>query len=233
MPDKTIERRVRVVQDTDPMNPREWDNAGRMLCWHRRYSLGDKHSYDCDTWRVELACEADDDLADKLDYIDNDVSDALYCCYREDGGMDYRAAADRTDDAIRKVRNGLIDHAFDAGYVALPLYLYDHSGITMSTGGFSCPWDSGCVGVIVCDKETIQREFDGDRGEALRALEAEVKAYDDYITGNYYVLLAEEREDDGDWDCVDSIGGIEGDYITDAIGDHFGDDFKGCEEVYE
>ena len=29
------------------------------------------------------------------------------------------------------------------GMVILPLYLYDHSGITMNTTGFSCPWDSG------------------------------------------------------------------------------------------
>ena len=31
------------------------------------------------------------------------------------------------------------------GMVILPLYLYDHSGITMNTCGFSCPWDSGQV----------------------------------------------------------------------------------------
>ena len=34
------------------------------------------------------------------------------------------------------------------GMVILPLYLYDHSGITMNTCGFSCPWDSGQVGWI-------------------------------------------------------------------------------------
>jgi hypothetical protein len=26
-------------------NPRDWDNVGTMVCFHRRYSLGDKHDY--------------------------------------------------------------------------------------------------------------------------------------------------------------------------------------------
>ena len=29
-----------------------------------------------------------------------------------------------------------------------PLYLYDHSGLAISTKPFSCPWDSGQIGVI-------------------------------------------------------------------------------------
>jgi len=40
-------------------------------------------------------------------------------------------------------------------YVILPLYLYDHGGITMSTGAFSCPWDSGQVGWIYAPKKTF------------------------------------------------------------------------------
>jgi hypothetical protein len=27
--------------DSDPESPREWCNAGAMVCWHRRYNLGD------------------------------------------------------------------------------------------------------------------------------------------------------------------------------------------------
>lgn len=42
-------------------------------------------------------------------------------------------------------------------YVILPLYLYDHSGITISTGPFSCPWDSGQVGWIYAPKDTFRK----------------------------------------------------------------------------
>lgn len=43
--------------------------------------------------------------------------------------------------------------------ICLPLYLYDHGGITMSTSPFSCPWDSGQVGVIYCTKEKAIKEW--------------------------------------------------------------------------
>ena len=34
---------VKIVPDEDGPNPREeWDNAGHMVCFHRRYNLGDK-----------------------------------------------------------------------------------------------------------------------------------------------------------------------------------------------
>lgn len=37
---------VRIEQDTDASNPRtEYDNFGTMVCFHRRYDLGDKHEW--------------------------------------------------------------------------------------------------------------------------------------------------------------------------------------------
>ena len=35
--------RIRIVSDSDPQNPRTaWDNFGKMVCFHKRYRLGDK-----------------------------------------------------------------------------------------------------------------------------------------------------------------------------------------------
>jgi len=42
--------------------------------------------------------------------------------------------------------------------VCLPLYLYDHGGITMNTTGFACFWDSGQVGWIYVTKEKLRKE---------------------------------------------------------------------------
>jgi hypothetical protein len=36
---------VRIVQDPDPQDPREDDNLGTMVCWHRRATLGDGGLY--------------------------------------------------------------------------------------------------------------------------------------------------------------------------------------------
>ncbi len=47
--------------------------------------------------------------------------------------------------------------------VILPLDLYDHSGITMNTTGFHCPWDSGQVGYIYVMPEDIRKEFSAAR----------------------------------------------------------------------
>jgi hypothetical protein len=34
--------KIRILVDTDPISPREWDNLGKMVCWHRKYLLGDE-----------------------------------------------------------------------------------------------------------------------------------------------------------------------------------------------
>ena len=76
--------------------------------------------------------------------------------------------------------------------VCLPLYLYDHSGITMSTSPFSCPWDSGRVGFIYVTSKTIRDEFgckrvtDSVRKKAKEILEEEVKTYDAFISGGMF-----------------------------------------------
>jgi hypothetical protein len=76
--------------------------------------------------------------------------------------------------------------------VILPLYLYDHSGITMNTTGFSCRWDSGQVGWIFISKEKVRKEYSVKRiSKKLKEritgyLINEVKTYDQYLTGEVY-----------------------------------------------
>lgn len=35
---------LKIVPDQDPESPRNWDNLGTMVCFHKRMILGDKHS---------------------------------------------------------------------------------------------------------------------------------------------------------------------------------------------
>ncbi|MDE4176316.1 hypothetical protein SM764_19070 [Pseudophaeobacter sp. 1A16562] len=37
---------IRIYHDTDAESPREWCNLGKLICWHRRYRLGDSHPFD-------------------------------------------------------------------------------------------------------------------------------------------------------------------------------------------
>jgi len=76
--------------------------------------------------------------------------------------------------------------------ISLPLYLYDHGGITISTKPFSCRWDSMFVGFIYVTKEQVRKEYDVKnitqkiRDRVKRVLESEVKTYDQYLTGDVY-----------------------------------------------
>jgi hypothetical protein len=74
--------------------------------------------------------------------------------------------------------------------IILPIYMYDHSGITINTTGFSCPWDSGQIGFIFVTKETVRKEYGRCTKKNLEKvnnyLEGEVRTYDQFLTGDVY-----------------------------------------------
>lgn len=37
---------IKIYYDTDPQSPREWDTFGTIICRHRRYTLGDDHTFE-------------------------------------------------------------------------------------------------------------------------------------------------------------------------------------------
>ena len=157
---------ISIEQDPDPQNPRtEWDNLGTMVCFHRRYDLGDEHDY------------------------------------KED---DYYGW-DELEEAITKEEDPA---------VILPIYMLDHSGITVSTQPFSCPWDSGQVGFIFISKEKVLKEYSlgGDTipDETLETVEkclhGEVETYDQYLTGDVWGYIIEDE----DGEHVDSCWGFYG-----------------------
>jgi|694.fasta_scaffold86100_11 hypothetical protein len=66
-----------------------------------------------------------------------------------------------------------------------PLYLYDHSGITISTTPFSCRWDSGQIGFVYVTQEALDREGIHEN-KASEIIDNEVALYDSYLTGEVY-----------------------------------------------
>jgi hypothetical protein len=190
--------------NTAPHNPREDENLGHMICWHRRHSLGDKHEYkDSEALWADILGETYEKLAQQTDDELNKwlgkevrVSDKLYTT--------------QVNKAFAHLRELVQKKLQDLGYVILPLYLYDHSGITMATGPFSCPWDSGQVGYIYAGPEDVKRI--GCKPELVKkALEAEVAEYDHYISGECYGVcvdvfnaIGEQIEDDACWGILGS-----------------------------
>lgn len=80
-------------------------------------------------------------------------------------------------------------HAFkeeNPNNIYLPVYMYEHSGITISTSPFSCSWDSGQIGWAYAKAEDVHNEFNGDFNKATSSLQLEIEEYDDFISGNFY-----------------------------------------------
>ncbi len=135
--------KIEVIQDENSNSPIEDDNLGTMICFHRRYNLGDKHNYKHE---------------------------------------DYNGWDKMEDAIIKQEKVGVI----------LPLYLYDHSGITISTSPFGDRWDSGQIGFIFISKKKMLEEYGGKKvtqkliDRVTEYLKSEVKTYDQYLTGDVY-----------------------------------------------
>jgi len=133
-----------------------------------------------------------------------------------------------------------LEEIFFSEFIALPLYIYDHSGVTMATTPFGCRWDSSKVGYIYLSKEKAREEYGwkkitkARREKLLSYLEAEVKEFDQYITGDVYRFKVEDE----DGEEVDSCGGFYGtDWENNGIKDHIDEELweqlEGIEVAYE
>ena len=177
--------------DRDAENPRGWDNVGTMVCFHSRYTLGDKHSYSSPEDALLSILEIDEDELPReyrcpdCEQTEQITSETETCSHCGEGLDDDFYSLDLMELSIDDLFTRLREKAY-----VLPLYLYDHSGITMNTGGFSCPWDSGQVGFIYAMKDYA----DSETPDPVKYLEGEVKTYDQYLTGDVYGYTVEDPE---------------------------------------
>lgn len=144
---------LKIYTDEDPMSPRDWDTLSTMICFHKRYTLGDDHNYVC-----------------------NDYSDW-----------------EELRKAIEKDNNVAI---------IFPLYMYDHSGITISTSleyPYNDRWDAGQIGWVFVTKEQIRKEYSVKRitlkiiERAKKCIISEVNVYDEYLRGDVYGFVLEKN----------------------------------------
>lgn len=204
----------RIFFDEDAPNPRtEFDcHLGTMVCWHSRYNLGDEQpELSADDFQRSLAEDVDPTVYDRIEYWDHgpgwETLIRRHPCTEQSSYCSAEAvkAADQRVEAI-------IAKAIEEHYIVLPLYLYDHSGITISTGPFSCPWDSGQVGWIYVSIEQVKKEFGWKRltrdrrQQIVQILEKEVEEYDQYLTGQVFEYVLEGNSEE----IVDSCGGFFG-----------------------
>lgn len=94
----------------------------------------------------------------------------------------------------------------------LPLYLMDHSGLSLSTTSSLFQvfdhegWDWRQVGFIFMPQATINEWYGGDNDSAIAGLQAEVEEYDQYLQGDVYWVVVEDPSG-----CIrESVGGMYG-----------------------
>lgn len=187
---------IEIHIDGDSESPRQWGNAGKMVCWHNGYTLGDEQpKEETNEYLRQLALAAmteNEEATFRGEQEAEDNGEGLY---------------DQEHISNEQIETLLAKH-----YIMLPLYLYDHSGITMSTGPFSCPWDSGQVGFIYMSVEQAKKEWKSItdekelRKQAKKCMRQEVETYDDYLTGSVYGYDAT----DWDGDAISSCWGFFG-----------------------
>jgi hypothetical protein len=134
---------IDIYYDTDPDNPRDWDNLGTIYTRHRHFQP--ENSFD--DW-----------------FNEEEVFD---------------------DDLGKLFRDSFLEE-----YVALPIYLYEHGGATISTTPFSDRWDSGMVGIIAVPMSDARKQYEGTdeevREKAEKQLQAEIDTFDQYVRGEVY-----------------------------------------------
>lgn len=174
---------VELFHDDDPQDPRtEWGNCTTMLCSHPRYTLGDEQFAGVDLW---------DDP--------------------EDGPTTLEEWLREEHDAV----------------LFAPLFLFDHSGLSMSMGevnstdvsragrfvGDEAGWDTSAVGFIIMTAAQMDEFTDAANDDTARlarcqmAMAAEVRTYDQYLTGDVYGYRVTDQWGDELDSCWGFYGG--------------------------
>ena len=171
--------RLVIRRDDNPISPREFDdNLGTIVCFDRVW-YGDRHEFH----------DKDEFLKDRLlaHFGDEEQAEAFW------DKMEQEYLCDP-----EKVRDDHILEELGKDHVILPVYMYRHSGDTVSTEPFNDPWDSGQIGWIYTEHAKVDLFFgavnDSTLSQARERLENEVSTWNDYIMDeNYAYDLVNEQ----------------------------------------
>ena len=197
-----VEYTLEIKRDDCPESPRSWDNVCTMVCWHRHYSLGDKHNYD----------NADEFFEDIL----HNVCGMKHEDFEELSTREKYKLASESDKIYIKELN-LYDH----GGITIS---------TSSGYPYNDRWDSGCVGFVYVTKEELFKERIGMveetwKEQADRYIEGETETYDQYLVGDVYgfTLTKKVTKQEKCPYCGEVIREYEDEVVEDSCWGFYGD----------
>jgi hypothetical protein len=110
-----------------------------------------------------------------------------------------------------KTPQEVVEYAKRTNSLLYPLYMYDHSGISLSLSNSSYPyndrWDSGQVGYVLVDRSKALREFGKKKFSTQlkkrveQVIAAEIETYNQFLAGDVYgyVISKDGEEIDSCW----------------------------------
>lgn len=212
---------LKIVADEDVQAPRgeEFDCiVSKMICFHKRHNLGDKHNYDEpydllvelveeNFTKNEIVEKFNNFRVEKSEDYENDFE--VYSTYRFDEGRYVdnfcsKNLENQNNEIAEVILNNLFDfteierivEVLKEKLVILPIYMYEHSGITIKTTPFGCEWDSGQVGFIYATITDIKNNYSGELIASVENMENilvnEVKLYDQYLNNETFGFVKYE-----------------------------------------
>ena len=145
---------------------------------------------------------------DSVDYI---MDSLLYLTERQKENLYRKFDTPYCNDCLEYLLERLEPKAI------LPVYVYEHSGSSISTSPFSCRWDSGQIGFIyIADKEKFKKAFGlkkMNNQKALDVMDSIIREINTIWNGFVYGFIVKDNESG---EHIDSCGGFIG-YDTDEI----------------
>lgn len=230
---------LRIEVEDEPTDPRaDCDHVSSMACFHSRYNLGDKHwDSPSDFWASLIK----EHVSDK-DIVRAAKSGILNMPFGKKKSE--RSDAEILDEVMDWIENGGPEAAADVvtlvqdDVAILPLWLYDHSGLSMSCGKrshpYNDPFDSSAIGWITVSKadavSALGANEENWREKAEECMRSDVDIYDRWLNSDVWIAalyMAPGRREpisgDDDWDEDDVTGGFYGDgLISSGIAEYVG-----------
>lgn len=235
MTDYTIDEReykgftIKIWSDEYAEDPRERGNSATFVCEHRNYSLGDEHDIDSavnelfDKYATPEAIIAYFVKERGAKIIDDEGKKYEYTIKHSWGYSTYHIDAEQPEDCIAaemsedfSTMEKLELAAASGKFVWQPISIYDHSGLSIWLGGTAghvdARWDCSTVGFAYVEECTAEKNRIPDdkyktwQEWANHIMEAEMKVYDNYVSGECYGWTAYDEDEN----YVDSCGGYLG-----------------------
>lgn len=217
-----------IRQDEMASNPRDEENlAVFALFGHKRYRLPQEDgTQNFDEFWDEMMSRLvrDEDLARELkegnissfSLEKSDDGWSLFdqeaaCIYHLDSDSareiaDYMHELMYTEDKAKLCRKYGEEKVF-----ILPVWMYEHSGISLSAGvrsyPYNDPWDSGCLGYAYVWRDVIEANFghvDDWKAKAEEIIQSEIETYSSYLNGDCWGYELYSRDDASEeWEETD------------------------------